>query len=41
MWFRGAAILTLLLCFCWLFKPVFAGVFRSVKKVRNDFKKIK
>lgn len=41
MWFRYATVLILLLCFCWLFKPVFVGVLRSVKKVKNDFRKTK
>lgn len=41
MWFRNLTVAILLLCFCWLFKPIFTAVLRSVKKVKNDIKKTK
>lgn len=41
MWFRCVTILIILLCFCWLFKPIFIAFLRSVKKVKQDIKKIK
>lgn len=39
MWFRYLTILILLLCFCWLFKPVFTGVLRSVISSLNELEK--
>ena len=41
MWFRYLTITVLLLGFCWLFKPIFVMVLKSIKKIKNDFKKVK
>lgn len=41
MLFRYLTIFLILLCFCWVFKPLFNVVLKSVKKVKNDYKKTK
>ena len=41
MYFRYLTIFFLLLCFCWLFKPVFTAILKSVNKIKNDYKKTK
>ena len=41
MYFRYLTILFLLLCFCWIFRPVFMVILKSVTKVKNDIKKNK
>lgn len=41
MLFRYLVIFILLLCFCWVFKPVFKAVWKSIVKVKNDYRETK
>lgn len=41
MWFRYLFIFILLVGMCWVFRPLYTILLKSVKKVKNDYRKTK